>query len=90
MAFIDGIWVADYRLTTELATLLRFVLLEVAKAKIAMEGRQEKQELLYQYLTSSEFRQRVQTILETCIELKEDLDNEMRAMQKYGQKEKNK
>jgi hypothetical protein len=82
LAFIDGIWVADYRLTTELAILLRFALLEVAKAKITMEGRQEKQELLYQYLTSSEFRQRAQTIFETCIELKEDLDNEMRAMQK--------
>jgi hypothetical protein len=86
IAFINGIWVADYRLTTELATLLRFVLLEVARAKIAMEGKQEKQELLYQYLTSSEFRQKIQTTLESFIELKKDLDNEKRAMQKIWAK----
>jgi hypothetical protein len=81
IAFIDGIWVVDYKLTTELATLLRFALLEIARAKIAMEGRQEKQELLYQYLTSSEFRQRIQTTLEVFIELKKDIDKERRAME---------
>jgi len=60
------------------------------KQKLQWRGDKKNKNYFNQYLTSSEFRQRVQTILETCIELKEDLDNEMRAMQKYGQKEKNK
>ncbi len=45
-------------------------------AKGHREGAKEKMELLYDYLTGSEFRQRVHLVLETFREMKAELDKE--------------
>jgi hypothetical protein len=78
--FVDGVWVADPKLTLPLAISLRQTLIEVASARQASEGQQTKMEMVYQYLTGPRFRQRVQAIVEAFSAMREDLDREKKAI----------
>lgn len=77
---IDGVWVTSYRCALPVAVALRHALVEVTAARTAAEGQQTKMELVYQYLTGSRFRHRVQAIVEKFGEMQEDLDRERKAM----------
>ncbi len=79
-AFRDGIWITHHPCALGLATALRFQLIHVALTKLSAVGKQEKMELLYTYLTTTEFRHRVEAIVETFVKMKGDLDKERRAM----------
>ncbi|MCX7857055.1 MAG: DUF2130 domain-containing protein [Deltaproteobacteria bacterium] len=83
---IKGVWIADYRLTVGLASALRFGLLEVFNAKIALEGKKEKLEMLYEYLSGPEFKQQIEGIMEAFVALRNDLEAEKRAMEKIWAK----
>lgn len=72
----DGIWVADYASAIPLMHALRSILHEVAIAKGHREGAKEKMEMLYEYLTGNEFRQRVQLVIEAFRSMKIELDKE--------------
>src|ERR1043166_5646629 len=48
---IDGVWVADPKVTLPVALSLRQSLIEVAAVRQASEGQQTKMEMVYQYLT---------------------------------------
>jgi hypothetical protein len=86
---IDGVWVTNLRLAMPLATILRQALIEVASARRSSEGQQTKTELVYQYLTGPQFRQRVQAIVEAFTNLREDLDNERKVtMKQWAKREK--
>ncbi|MDI6766125.1 MAG: DUF2130 domain-containing protein [Bacteroidota bacterium] len=84
--YYDGIWVTDFPSTIGLAMALRENLIQIAFARTALVGKNEKMELIYNYLTGSEFAQRVQGIVESFIAMKEDLDAEKRAMEKLWAK----
>lgn len=84
--YYDGIWVTDFPSTIGLAMALRENLIQIAFARTALVGKNEKMELIYNYLTGSEFTQRVQGIVESFIAMKEDLDAEKRAMEKLWSK----
>ena len=62
------------------------ILIQVARTKDAQTGKEEKMEIVYDYLTGAEFRNRVQAIMEGFISLKEDIDAEKRAMEKSWSK----
>jgi hypothetical protein len=79
---IDGVWVTNWACTIGLATALRSSLIDVAHAKQALVGQQGKMELLYNYLSGSEFRHRVEGIVEAYVTMKDDLDSEKRSMQR--------
>jgi len=83
---VNGVWVADYTLTIGLASALRHGLLEVAAARVSLEGRKEKLEMLYEYLSGPEFRQQMEGIVEAFVTMKRDLDAEKRAMEKIWSK----
>lgn len=84
--YIDGVWVTSRACALGLAAALRAGLIEVAAAKRALEGRQSKMEVLYNYLSGPEFRHRVQGIVEAFVTLREDLETEKRAMQRQWAK----
>jgi hypothetical protein len=46
------------------------------------EGKGEKMEQVYSYLSSNEFRNKIQAVVETFIELRTQLDTEKRAFQR--------
>lgn len=83
---IDGVCVAHPRLAFPVATLLRQSLIEVAQARQASEGQQTKTEMIYDYLTGSRFRQRVEAIVEAFSTMQEDLAREKKAITKQWAK----
>jgi hypothetical protein len=61
-------------------------LTQIANVKLSTVGKNEKMEVLYNYLTSIEFRQKVAAIVEAFTTMKRDLDQEKRAMVKIWSK----
>lgn len=78
-ALVEGVWVTNSATLAGLATALRSQLIQVAMARAVAEGRGTKMDLLYDYLTGTEFRQRVEAVVEAFVSMKEDLDRERRA-----------
>ncbi len=78
--FVEGVWVADPKVTLPVAIAVRQSLIEVAAARQASEGQQTKMEMVYGYLTGPRFRQRVQAIVEAFSSMKEDLDREKKTI----------
>lgn len=88
--FTDGVWIGKYEHATGIATALRRNLIEVANVKLFSENKNEKMEVIYNYLTGTEFRQRVEAMAEAFISLKSDLDQEKRLFAKvWAKREKN-
>jgi hypothetical protein len=83
---IDGVWVTSSQCAIPLASALRAALIEIAAAKRSVEGRKDKMELLYSYLSGQEFRHRVEGIVEAFVTLREDLEAEKRATQRMWAK----
>lgn len=79
---IDGIWVTNPQSAIPLAIALRHSLIELSAARNASEGQQTKMELVYQYLTGTQFRQRVQAIVEKFSDMQTDLDKERKSITK--------
>jgi len=86
---IDGVWVASLRSWPALAVALREQLIHVAFARAASEGKREKMEVLYAYLSGDEFRHRVEAIVEAFNAMQEQLQKERRAMERiWNEREK--
>lgn len=83
---VGGIWVTSYVLSIALASVLRTSLIDLAQLKSSLVGKSEKMEVLYNYLSGSEFRQRIEAIVESFQSMKEDLEQEKRAMVKMWAK----
>ena len=77
---MEGVWVADFTLAASLAEVLRSGLTQLALAKLSAVGRGEKMDVIYNYLSGPHFRQRVEGIVEAFKSMKEDLDQEKRAI----------
>jgi len=77
---IDNVWVCSEACAVPLAGALREGLISIAAARRASEGRHTKVEVLYEYVTSPMFRQRVEAIMEAFTSLREDLDAERKAI----------
>ncbi|MEI6222135.1 MAG: DUF2130 domain-containing protein [bacterium] len=84
--YVQGVWVTNYDSMLGLSTALRIQLVHVAAAKFASVGKNEKMEVLYSYLSGPEFRQRVEGIVEAFNTMRQDLDQEKRAMIKIWAK----
>jgi len=76
---LDGVWVTSVAAYIPLAMALRQQLMSVAFARSASEGKSEKMELVYQYLSGDGFRQKVEAIVETFVGMQEQLNREKRA-----------
>lgn len=83
---IDGVWVTDIPSSFSLALALRVVLTQVAKAQDVQTGKEEKKEIVYNYLTGTEFKNRIQAIVESFVAMKNGLDAEKRDMEKIWSK----
>lgn len=82
----DGVFIASYEAALPLASVLRLTLQELAKAKSAQEGRSQKVEVLYAYVTGIEFRNRVQAVIDTFSEMAKELAGEQAAFQRIWAK----
>lgn len=83
---IGDVWVVSPHVIKPVAEMLRSALVEANKLKVVNTGRNEKMELLYNYLSSAQFSQKVRTMLDAFESMRSDLEAEKRAMQKIWTK----
>lgn len=83
-----GIWVVQYNSAYILAltSTIRHFLEEIHQVKNSQIGRDEKMEYLYKYLTGSQFRNKIENIVDAFSSMKNDLEVEKRAMLKIWSK----
>jgi hypothetical protein len=88
MGMLQGVWICKPRLATILATLLRKSLIDAARQKVLAENRGTKAEALYNFVTSHEFVQQIESMVETYQDMTVQLSKEKVAMQKiWSQRE---
>ena len=78
----DGIWICTYEEFKALSFVLRDSLLRVSSVKIVQANKGDKMSILYDYLTSSEFKMSIESIVEGFSAMQEGLRKEKNAMQK--------
>lgn len=78
----DGVWVCGFHEMKSLVFVLRQVLIRSQGAKLINENKADKMSSLYNYLTSSQFKQQMEAIVDGFGNLKTELDREKRAMQR--------
>lgn len=83
---VSDVWVTHPRSAMPVGMVLRHALLETASARRAAEGQQTKAELVYEYLTGSRFRLRMEAIVESFTTMREDLESERKVIIKQWSK----
>jgi len=83
---IDGVWVCEYKYALALAHVLRTHITELSKVKTSLVGKDEKMEILYSYLSGSQFRNRIENIVLAFGSLQVGLEKEKRSMQRIWAK----
>lgn len=86
---VEGVWVSHWSCAAGVAMALRSGLLEAASAKQALKGQHGKMERVYDYLASTNFRNRVSGIAEAFITMRNDLEKEKKAiLSQWSKREK--
>ncbi|MEI7579418.1 MAG: DUF2130 domain-containing protein [bacterium] len=84
---IDGVWVTDMSHAIPLAHALRERIIAVKSIQEANLGKATKAEVVYNYLTSNDFKQRIEVWIEYFKSRKEELDKERAYFMKKWEKE---
>jgi hypothetical protein len=79
--FRDGVWICQFFELQPLSFALRYFLLEVDSLKTIEKGKETKMELLYNYLTSNEFKNQFTAIIEGFVELQKSYLEERRKLE---------
>ena len=80
--FKDGVWVSDYSSAMTLIRSLRWGLMQVQLEKKVHQHADQNAALLYGYVTSPEFRNRVVSIVGAHAALRNGINSERKAMEK--------
>lgn len=80
------VWIAGLDCIIPVAGSLRHLLIEVTSTKRSFEGHQDKAALIYKYVTSNGFRQRVKELTEAFTTMQDDLKSEQKAIKKQWAK----
>ncbi len=90
MKNIDGsVWVVKPKLALALATAMRSQIISVHAANHNSKNKDEKMEVLFQFLTGPEFRHRIESIVENYGTLQEEIEKEKRSAQlRWAKQEK--
>ena len=83
---VDGVWIVHPHAALPIAIALRQTLLDVSIAKQSKEGQKTKMEMVYHYLTGSDFRLRVEAIVEAFTTMQDDLNKERKVITKQWAK----
>ncbi len=81
MGQIDGIWICSLREFKSLSHVLRESIIRVSDALVSQDNKGDKMSLMYDYLTSEEFKNHIKDIADAFVDMQNDLDSERRAME---------
>ena len=85
----DGVWIVGWKHYVALAWALRFNLVSLYHERQSSIGKDEKMKVLYEYLVGSEFKNRVEGIVDAFSALQEELEKEKRYFNvKWARQEK--
>jgi hypothetical protein len=85
----EGVWVCTFGEFKALASLFRDSLSRIGEVRAAQENKGDKMQLLYAYLTSTEFRQKLEAIVEAFRQMQDDLNKEKaQAISHWARREK--
>jgi hypothetical protein len=88
--FFEGIWVTKQDFVVPLADTLRAKLIQMHYVRNSVKAKDQKMEVLYSYLSGTEFRHRVEAIIEAFTRMQEEIEKEKRYFQnKWARDEKN-
>ena len=76
----DGIWICSYEEFKGLCSVLRESIIQINTAIITQDNKGDKMGMLYDYLTSNEFKLQIEAIVEGFTQMKSDLESEQRSM----------
>ena len=85
LGFKNGVWIVSFNLAISLAQLLRKNLLDIGYQKAVATHKDEKATDLYEYITSHEFRQQVEAMVESYFQMKTQISKERVAYEKMWQ-----
>ena len=78
--FKDGVWICHFTEVKSLTKVLREVLIKAQTVAAVQVNKGDKMELLYNYLTSNDFTQKIKRIIETYDTMSTQLNSEKKAM----------
>lgn len=79
---VDGIWVIKPRFALPVARIIREQIVGIHRANVGVQGKDAKVEMLYSYLTGTEFKHRIEAIMENYKMLLDELGKEKRTTEK--------
>ena len=79
---IDGVWVTGFESAISMVTVLRMGLIEMNNVLAVRDGQESKAEMIYDYLTGTKFKHRVEAITEKFELMQKDLNQERKVMSK--------
>lgn len=86
---LEGIWICSFTEFKSVCLLLRMTMLRIGEVEAAQENKGDKMQLLYDYLTGNEFRQRIEAISEAFSQMSHDLQKERaQALANFAKREK--
>ncbi len=83
---LQGVWVCSPDYAIPLATVLRESIVEIARQRRAAEGKSDKMDMLYNYLTGNDFANHMKSMIEVFVTMRKELDDERRAFEKIWSK----
>lgn len=86
MGLLEGVWICTYEEFKSLCVALREGIISVNKAIVTQENKGDKMGMLYDFLTSNEFRLQIEAIVEGFTQMKIDLESEKRSMNSIWKK----
>ena len=76
----DGVWICTFEEFKGLCTVLRESIVQISTAIITQDNKGDKMGMLYDFLTSNEFKLQIEAIVEGFTQMKTDLESEQRSM----------
>ena len=86
LGLMEGVWICSYDEFKGLCTVLRESIIQLSTAIVTQENKGDKMGMLYDFLTSNEFKLQIEAIVEGFTQMKTDLESEQRSMRSIWKK----
>jgi hypothetical protein len=85
----EDIWITTWSTALQLATVLRAGVLDLHQQRLVSAGKGEKMEAVYDYLTSSQFANKLKAVYGTFYRMRQELETEKsQTLQRWARREK--
>jgi hypothetical protein len=85
----EDVWLTSWTTALQLAAVLRAGLLDLHKQRLVSAGKGEKMEAVYDYLTSSQFAQKLKAVYASFYRMRQELESEKsQTLQRWARREK--